>query len=142
MAKRVIERLVDDIDGSEATQSVSFGVDGLVYHIDLNDVHANELRTTLGPYLRVARQVRDDRGPGRGGARRPVVDRDRNRRIRQWALEQGVELPGRGRIATAVRRAYDAGDVAALYAAAGLEMPQPQRPPAKRSRRRPASDES
>jgi hypothetical protein len=70
------------------------------------------------------------------------VDKDRNARIRQWALDQGVELPGRGRIAGAVQRAYDAGDVAALYAAAGLEMPEEEPEPApKRSRRRAASAE-
>jgi hypothetical protein len=139
MVRRVIERLVDDIDGSEATQSVSFGVDGLVYQIDLNDRHADQLRSALGPYVEAARRVRDERGRGRGGARRIVVDKDRNARIRQWALDQGVELPGRGRIAGAVQRAYDAGDVAALYAAAGLEMPEEPAP--KRSRRRAANAE-
>jgi hypothetical protein len=138
MVRKVIERLVDDIDGSDATQSVSFGMDGLAYRIDLNDVHADELRAALGPYVEVARRVRDSQGRGRGGALRAVVDRDRNAKIRQWARDQGVELPGRGRIAGAVRRAYDAGDVAALYAAAGLEM-EPERPAPKRSRRRVAS---
>ena len=44
MAKQVIQRLVDDIDGSEATESISFNVDGHSYQIDLNDRHAEELR--------------------------------------------------------------------------------------------------
>jgi hypothetical protein len=141
MVRKVIERLVDDIDGSDATQSVSFGLDGVTYHIDLNEVHADELRTALGPYIDVARRVRDEQGRRRAGViRRPVVDRDRNARIRQWALKQGVELPGRGRIARALVQAYDTGDVAALYAAAGLEM-QPEQPTPKRSRRRGANAE-
>jgi len=139
MAREVIERLVDDIDGSEATQSVVFGVDSLVFQIDLNDAHAAQLRGMLGPYVEVARRVRGQAGGGRGGARRAVADKDRNARIRQWALDQGVEVPGRGRIAGAVQNAYDAGDVAGLYAGAGLELPEEPAP--KRSRRRAASAE-
>jgi hypothetical protein len=138
MARQVIERLVDDIDGTEATQSVSFGVDGLAYQIDLNDQHANELRTKLSPFLGVARRVRHE--PSRGRARaRAVTDKERNSAIRQWALDEGVELPSRGRIAGAVQEAYDAGDVAALYAAAGLE--QEEQPAPKRTRRRAANAE-
>ena len=143
MARQVIERLVDDIDGSEATQSVSFGVDGLGYQIDLNDQHAHDLRSKLSPFLEVARRVRDDSGRPRAGARGAVADKDRNSSIRQWALDEGVELPSRGRIAGTVQQAYDAGDVAALYAAVGLEREEEveEEPAPKRSRRRAASAE-
>ena len=135
MARQVIERLVDDIDGSEATQSVAFGVDGLAYQIDLNDQHADDLRNRLSPFLEVARRVREDRHASARGA---VGDKDRNSAIRQWALDEGVELPSRGRIAGAVQEAYDAGDAAALYAAVGLEREEEvvEKPAAKRSRRR------
>jgi hypothetical protein len=121
MAKQIIERLVDDIDGSEATQSVTFGVDGLAYQIDLNDQHANELRAKLSSFVGVARRVRHEPGHTRSGARAAITDKDRNAAIRQWALDEGVELPSRGRIAGAVKAAYDAADVEALYAATGLE---------------------
>src|SRR4051812_22474796 len=110
MARQVIERLVDDIDGSVATQSVFFGVDGQRYQIDLNDQHADELRNKLGPFLAVARRVREESGRGRSG-RGAVADPNRNAAIRQWALDEGVELPSRGRIAAAVMEAYDASDV-------------------------------
>jgi nucleoid-associated protein Lsr2 len=130
----MIERLVDDIDGSEATQSVQFGVDGIAFQIDLNDQHAEELRTKLTPFIDVARRIRNEGGRTRGaGPRRAPSDKDRNSAIRQWALDEGVELPSRGRIAGAVQAAFDAGDVAALYAAVGLEMAQPAE--SKRSRR-------
>jgi Lsr2 len=137
MAKERIERLLDDIDGSVATQSIQFGMDGLAYQIDLNEQHAEELRGKLSPFISAARRVRDGgrgRGDsGRGGARSAPADKDRNSAIRQWALESGVELPSRGRIAGSVQAAFDASDVAALYAAVGLEMPQ--QPESKRSRR-------
>ncbi len=130
MAKQIYEKLVDDIDGSEATQTVVFGVDGTAYQIDLNDAHADELRATLDPFLGAARRVR----PSTGRAGRVVVaDKDRNQAIRAWALESGVQLPTRGRIAGGVQAAYDAGDVPGLYAAAGLEL---EAPVTRRSRRR------
>jgi hypothetical protein len=137
VAKEVVERLVDDLDGSEATQSVLFGVDGTAFRIDLNDVHADELRGLLGPYVDVARRVRNGRHNARGGVARPAGRTNRGARIRQWALDQGVQLPDRGRIAGAVQDAYDAGDAVALYAAAGLELPDELAP--KRSRRRAAN---
>ena len=132
MAKEIIERLVDDLDGSEATQSVAFGVDGLAYQIDLNDKHADELRANLSAFVGVARRVRHEPGHVRNGASSVARDKDRNSAIRQWALDEGVELPSRGRIAGAVQAAYDAADVPALYAATGLEreeeaVPKPTR---------------
>jgi hypothetical protein len=131
MAKQIIETLIDDIDGSPANSSVTFEVDGLSYTIDLNDKHENELRTKLGPFLEVARKVRPARGSRPTG--RTVGDKERNTAIREWALSEGVELPSRGRIAGAVQDAYDAGDGAALRAAAGIEevveevQPKPRR---------------
>src|SRR4051812_38930616 len=114
MAKQVIQRLVDDIDGSQASETVAFDVDGHSYQIDLNDHHAMELRATLEPFLGVARRVRRQPGPTRSAARGVRGDKDRNTAIRQWALDEGIQLPARGRIAGAVLAAYDIRDVAAL----------------------------
>ena len=47
MAQRVNIVLVDDIDGSDATETVSFGLDGTSYEIDLNDKNAAKLRDAL-----------------------------------------------------------------------------------------------
>ena len=40
MAQRVNVFLVDDIDGSDAAETISFGLDGTRYEIDLNSDHA------------------------------------------------------------------------------------------------------
>src|ERR1700709_2110953 len=64
MAQRTIVQLTDDIDGSEATESLSFALDGVAYTIDLNDNNAAELREALAPYVAAAR-----RGAGRGRCR-------------------------------------------------------------------------
>jgi hypothetical protein len=75
MAQKVNIVLVDDLDGSEATESVSFGLDGTSYEIDLNDKNAAQLRDALAPYVGHARKVgsasrRNGRRSCRGGQRR------------------------------------------------------------------------
>ena len=47
MAQKVQVLLVDDLDGSEASSTISFGLDGTDYEIDLNASHAAELRAAL-----------------------------------------------------------------------------------------------
>jgi hypothetical protein len=140
MAKQVVQRLVDDLDGSAATQTVSFGIDGRLQDIDLNDQHAQDLRAALEPFVAAGRRVQRDGGRAGRSAGGAPVDGDRNPAIRQWALDEGVQLPTRGRIAAGVQAAYDARDVAALYAATGLEYepePEPEPEPASpRSRGR------
>ena len=132
MAKQIIESLIDDLDGSPATQTILVGIDGVMVSLDLNDKNANVLRTLMNPYLENGRRVRSG-GAGRGATKARGTDKDRNQTIRQWALDSGVELPTRGRIAMAVQDAYDAKDVPALFAAAGLEM-EPEDRPRRRGR--------
>ena len=55
--------LVDDLDGTEATETVSFGLDGSTYEIDLNDANAAALREALSGYVGHARK-------STGGSRR------------------------------------------------------------------------
>lgn len=125
MAKTIIEKITDDLDGSDDATTISFGLDGVAFMIDLNAKHENELRDRLAPFVEAARRVRTG---STGGGRVPArANKDRNAAIRSWAVDNGVELPARGRIAGIVVDAYDANDVPALYAAAGLEMEQTPR---------------
>lgn len=55
VARRVI--LADDLDGSEATQTLNYTVDGQEYEIDLSEENAEKLRTTLAPRLPTSMQV-------------------------------------------------------------------------------------
>lgn len=65
MAKHVQVQLIDDLDGvTEATETVSFGLDGVAYEIDLTDRHASDLRAALTTYVGAARMV------GRASAKR------------------------------------------------------------------------
>lgn len=48
MAQRTRVERVDDVDGSAADETVRFGLDGVVYEIDLTEPHADQLRTMSG----------------------------------------------------------------------------------------------
>ena len=107
MAQKVNIVLVDDLDGSEATETVSFGLDGASYEIDLNDANAASLREALSGYVGHARKVT---GGGRrtrrssGGSASSSNTKD----VREWAKSQGMEVSERGRISADVQQAYDA----------------------------------
>jgi nucleoid-associated protein Lsr2 len=106
MAQKVHIVLEDDLDGSDATQTVTFGLDGTSYEIDLNDKHAAELRDALATYVGHGRKV--------GGARRgrrssaPSASGHSAKEIRDWARSNGHKVPERGRIPGDVREAFEA----------------------------------
>lgn len=130
MAKNVIHRITDDLDGSPDAVEVEFSLDGQHWTIDLAPRNEANLRSLLQPYIEAARPVTTANGrraSRRGGTPR-AANRERNRAVREWALANGVELPARGRIAQAYLDAYEAGDVERLYEAAGLEMPKSDKP--------------
>ena len=72
MAKTVIVKLTDDLDGTDAEETVRFSLDGLSYEIDLNAENAAKLRDALEPFI--ARAVRTGKPPGDG--RRPEPRRE------------------------------------------------------------------
>ncbi|HUC06189.1 MAG TPA: Lsr2 family protein [Acidimicrobiales bacterium] len=57
MAKTVVVKLTDDIDGGDAEETVHFSVDGKAYEIDLNEDNASRLRSVLQPFIEKARQT-------------------------------------------------------------------------------------
>lgn len=61
MAKQTIITLVDDLDGSEAQDTVAFSLDGVAYQIDLNAEHAAELREVMQPFVARARRAATNR---------------------------------------------------------------------------------
>ena len=69
MAKTVIVKLTDDVDGSDAEETVYFAIDGRSYEIDLNATNAAKLRSALQPFVEKGRVA--GRSPG-GRAPRPT----------------------------------------------------------------------
>ncbi|QQM67181.1 histone-like nucleoid-structuring protein Lsr2 [Actinomyces weissii] len=108
MARKTIQMLVDDIDGSEATQTVTFGLDGATYEIDLNDEHAAALRESMEEWVAKAHRVAGRASRRRGAAGRSSASSSENQKIRDWARENGIEVSDRGRISAEIREAYAA----------------------------------
>src|SRR3954447_12285905 len=104
MAKRIT--LVCDLHGDEtpAGETVTFGLDGSTYDIDLCSDHAGELRDSFARYVGVAQRASGSRGGGAGRAPSGGGRRRRNRgsgeaaAVREWARSQGLPVPERGRI--------------------------------------------
>lgn len=112
MAQKVQVTLVDDLDESEAAETVHFGLDGRSYEIDLSSKNADALRQSLARYVDKARR------PARGGAARGAglrapggrasTDREQNKAIREWAKREGLDVSDRGRISKEVVDQYHA----------------------------------
>jgi hypothetical protein len=104
MARRTIHMLIDDLDGGEAEETVTFALDGAQYEIDLSKKNAAKLRDTLGKYT--AAGTRGSRGTTMATRRTAIrhrqaavtSDPDQNRAIREWAQSKGMAVSDRGRI--------------------------------------------
>lgn len=111
--RREITTLVDDIDGSEADETVQFAVDGVGYEIDLNADHAKALRESFADWVQDARKLGKVVIGGRTHlptvGRKPTTDRARNQQIREWARSHGHSVSERGRIPAGVLEAFAAG---------------------------------
>ncbi len=104
MVQQVDVRMVDDLDGSDAVQTVEFALDGQTYNIDLNAAHGAHLRSVLQRYIASARVV--SQPPGRTMHRRSS-----NKAIHEWANANGHALTANAKIPGEVRDvSYALGD--------------------------------
>jgi hypothetical protein len=106
MAQLQIVELVDDLDGtiSDDISTVTFGLDGVDYEIDLTQGNADGLRGVFEEFVEHARRAagrrqRGTRPAGTGSGPDAAA-------IREWAQTTGVELAARGRIPAHVIEAY------------------------------------
>ena len=107
MAQKVVVQLTDDIDGGEASETVTFALDGRSFEIDLTREHAAELRAVFAPYVTAGRRT--------GGAGRratasavKVATGYSAPAVRAWAVSNHIDIPARGRIPSAVVEQYRA----------------------------------
>jgi hypothetical protein len=70
MTKKIHVHLIDDLDASEASETMRFEIDGRAYEIDLSSRNAQKFRSEIAPYIEHARKVatyarrRGRAGPG------------------------------------------------------------------------------
>jgi nucleoid-associated protein Lsr2 len=105
MATKTVTELLDDIDGKPADETVSFGLDGVQYEIDLATDNAEALREALAPWSEAARRTGGRRVAGRPVKVATEVD---TKAVRVWAASNGIELSSRGRIPGHVVEQYRA----------------------------------
>jgi hypothetical protein len=123
VAKHIITSLIDDIDGSQADETVTFALDGISFEIDLNEKNAAALREFLLPYQQAGRKLA--RTPGYTHTK-AVFRTPENNRIREWAKRHNIELADRGRIPQRVVDEY--------HASLSAPKPQPVTEPAPKKR--------
>ncbi|SFW88357.1 histone-like nucleoid-structuring protein Lsr2 [Amycolatopsis australiensis] len=110
MAQKVLVEMLDDIDGSPASHTVPFGLDGISYEIDLSDDNAAALREELARYINAGRRTGGRKlrvATGQSTTGTGTTDRERSRAIRAWASENGFEVSERGRLSSEIVTAYD-----------------------------------
>jgi nucleoid-associated protein Lsr2 len=131
VARGVIEMLTDDLDGGDAVETVSFGLDGTTYEIDLSKRNATAMRRVFERYVTAARPSPGSKSPTtrrrgaaatarrsapkRGAAKPTAVKRSAASTrdydlvaLREWAGANDVVVPSRGRIPRAVVDQYKA----------------------------------
>lgn len=107
MAQKVLYVLTDDLDQSEAAETLSFGIDSNSYEIDLSSKNAQALRDLLAPYVAAGRRVSSKRiqpvpvPKRRSAAGVSATD------VRAWAQSQGLNVSARGRVPAEIREAYE-----------------------------------
>jgi Lsr2 len=119
MAQKVQVLLVDDIDAGEASETLTFSLDGVNYEIDLSEEHAAALREAFAPWVGHARRVG---GRAASGGRRSGTPRQSPAKsgadgdggpqrdtgeVRTWARENGYTVSDRGRISAEILQAFD-----------------------------------
>jgi Lsr2 len=111
MAKTVIVKLTDDMDGGDADETIQFSLDGKSYEVDLSTTNASKLRDALKPYIENGRGIGTGirvRSPRPSGS--PAADTlysqlsdDEKTRFRAWA-----DMPTARRISDARIKSWNA----------------------------------
>jgi hypothetical protein len=105
MAQSTITYLTDDLDGSDADETVQFSIDGKTYEIDLNKKNAAAMRRAFKRYIAKGRSAgRQPSGRRRGGGGATLfsqLDAEEKARFRKWA-----KLPNARRIGDARVKAW------------------------------------
>jgi hypothetical protein len=119
MARATIDVLVDDLDGSEAVETVRVGWNGEWRELDLSTRNLASLSRALDKYWEAARpsssagrskrQRRRSTTATRGKTSKRTTRRD-PKLIRAWATDNRISVPARGRIPSDVERRYNAAN--------------------------------
>ena len=102
MATKTVVSVVDDIDGSEGAESVTFTFGGVQYEIDLARENRAALDSALSPFINAARATSGERTR----RSKPQVE-EKAAAVRAWAADNGVSVSSRGRVPRHVLDQYN-----------------------------------
>jgi hypothetical protein len=118
MAQKTHIQLIDDLDNRDADETITFGLDGVTYEIDLHAENATRLRADLAEYVANARKT----GAGKQTAR-PSKSTEHFQTVREWARKRGLKVSSRGRIPADILKAYNNQDQDAAPAVVHVSAP-------------------
>jgi hypothetical protein len=110
----IADLVIGEASAEGQQQTITFGLDGQAYEIDLDADHADELRSTLQRYIDAGRRIDEQPAApattGSLGPRRSAATPQRTdtAAIRAWARAHGHTVSNRGRIPAAVLQAHEA----------------------------------
>jgi hypothetical protein len=110
VAQQTSVTMVDDLDGGKAAETVTFGLDGGSYEIDLSKKNAGALRKALTEFVEHGRRAKFGSPVASGrNQKRPVPRTGPSPAVvREWAASQGIAVSLRGRISAEVVAKYEA----------------------------------
>jgi hypothetical protein len=109
--------LIDDLDGSKAESTVTFGLDGKHYEIDLSKKNAKNLREALNIFVEHGRVISGRRPKAvtksasaakKTTAKAPAKVSGSTTEIREWAKTKGIPVGDRGRIPAHIVEQFEA----------------------------------
>ena len=100
MAKTVIVKLTDDIDGGDADETVFFTLDGKSYEIDVNSANAARVRAAFQPFIE---KGRTSGGAARARAVKPSGGSSEKTLFSQLSSEEKTRFRAWANMATARR---------------------------------------
>ena len=107
MARTTVVTVVDDIDGSDGAETVTFSFDGQSYEVDLSTKNRDKLQKALQPFIDSGRRA-GRQSAARSARTRTTAPRNNSSTIRSWAAEQGLTVSERGRIPASIVAKYEA----------------------------------
>jgi hypothetical protein len=100
MAQKIVTTLVDDLDGSELKQgegkTITFGLEGSTYEIDLSEKNEKALRAALEPFVKAARNSSKSKSTSSASSTRS--NKEELSAARSWLRANGHDVSDRGRI--------------------------------------------
>ena len=105
MARVTITQYICDLTGQPVEEgehvTIEFTVNGNAYVLDTDKDGAAKFDKAMKPYTEAARVVKASRGTRKSGSA------ERTRRIREWAVSQGIDVADRGRVPAKIVEQYE-----------------------------------